>query len=77
MMKNELRTPQAARDLECSTDHLKRNRNIYGKPLETVKHYRLGRSSKSAILYDVEAIKETFQYHDERGRRAAKALAEV
>ena len=76
-MKNEQRKPQAARDLECSTDHLKRSRDIYVRPLEAGKNYRLGRSSNSAILWDVEAIKETFHYHGELGRRAAKALAEV
>ena len=76
-MKNEQRTPQAARDLGCSTDHLKRSRDIYGGPLEAGKHYRLGRSSNSAILWDVEAIKETFHYHGELGRRAAKVLQEA
>tara|TARA_B100001250_G_C19622940_1_gene710235 strand:+ start:163 stop:402 length:240 start_codon:yes stop_codon:yes gene_type:complete len=71
------RTPEAANHLRCSTDHLKRSRDIYGGPLEAGKHYRLGRSSNSAILSDVEAIEETFHYHGEPGRRAAKVLQEA
>ena len=69
-MNNEVRTPIAADQLGCSTDHLKRSRDIHGGPLLAGKHYRLGRSSNSAILWDVEAIKKTFHHHGDLVRRS-------
>ena len=71
------RTPEAADHLRCSTDHLKRSRDIYGGPLLAGKHYRLGRSSNSAILWDVAAIEETFHYHGDLVRRGEKVLQEA
>ena len=55
-----LKTPDAARFLNCSVDFLKDCREIKGRFLKCNTHYFPGLSSNSPILWDVELIQQVF-----------------
>ena len=55
-----LKTPDAARFLNCSGDFLKDCREIKGRFLKCNVHYFPGLSSNSPIMWDVELIQELF-----------------
>ena len=53
-----LPTPEAARELQCSEAHLKRNRDINDGFLIAKRHWKFG--SGRAILWNIEAISDLF-----------------
>jgi|TARA_E500000178_G_scaffold330816_1_gene363062 hypothetical protein len=57
-----LRTPEAAAWLGCSSQYLKKNRDLNDGPLEEGIHYVFGASLNSPIRWEVHSIKETFHY---------------
>ena len=57
-----LRTPEAAAWLGCSSQYLKKNRDLKDGPLEEGIHYVYGASLNSPIRWEVNAIKEIFHY---------------
>ena len=55
-----LRTPEASAWLGCSSQYLKKNRDLNDGPLEEGIHYVFGASLNSPIRWEVHSIKETF-----------------
>ncbi len=62
-----MRTGDAADHLGISTDTLKRKMESKGGFLENKVHYNLGPSKNSAILWDVDRIRDAF---NQRGLQA-------
>ena len=60
-------TPTAASELGISKDTLKRKMESKGGFLENKVHYNLGPSKNSAILWDVDRIRASF---NQRGLQA-------
>ena len=60
-------TPTAASELGISKDTLKRKMESKGGFLENKIHYSLGPSRNSAILWDVDRIRDAF---NQRGLQA-------
>ena len=64
-------TPIAEKELSCSGQTLKRKRDSHGGFLVAGKHYVLGPSLSSPILWNVELVREAFH---KRGMAIRKQL---
>ena len=68
----KLATPEAARDLGCSTQFLKRKRDSHGGFLEKGKHYFYrGDSVNAAILWDIELVRDELHARGMKARQLA------
>ena len=65
MKRKLVTTREASFACGCSTQFLKKNRDIYGGFLEEQVHYIFGANVNSSILWDVDEILKTFH---ERGK---------
>ena len=72
MEKRLLTTPEAAKDLCCSTQFLKRKRDSHGGFLELGKHYFYrGDSVNAAIIWSVDLVQKEFHKRGMRSRKMA------
>jgi hypothetical protein len=71
-----LRTPEASAWLGCSSQYLKKNRDLNDGPLEEGIHYVFGASLNSPIRWEVHSIKETFHHKGKLLRLAKQHLQE-
>ena len=70
-------TREASIACGCSSQFLKKNRDIHGGFLEEEVHYILGANINSSILWDVEEILKTFHERGKtirRGRELVKKM---
>ena len=70
-------TREASIACGCSSQFLKKNRDIHGGFLEEEVHYILGANVNSSILWDVEEILKTFHERGKtirRGRELVKKM---
>ena len=72
-----LRTPEAAAWLGCSSQYLKKNRDLKDGPLEEGIHYVYGASLNSPIRWEVKAIKEIFHYKGKLIRKGQDLISEL
>jgi len=61
----------------CSTQFLKKNRDIYGGFLKAEVHYILGANINSSILWDVEEILKEFHYRGRLIRSSQKIISNL
>ena len=70
-------TREASFACGCSSQFLKKNRDIHGGFLEEEVHYILGANINSSILWDVDEILKTFHERGKtirRGRELVKKM---
>ena len=72
-----LRTHEAAAWLGCSSQYLKKNRDLKDGPLEEGIHYVYGASLNSPIRWEVKAIKEIFHYKGKLIRKGQDLISEL
>ena len=72
-----LRTPEAAAWLGCSSQYLKKNRDIYGGFLREEDHYIFGASVNSSILWNVKEILKEFHHRGRLIRKGQDLISEL
>ena len=72
-----LRTPEAAAWLGCSSQYLKKNRDIYGGFLREEDHYIFGGSVNSSILWNVKEILKEFHHRGRLIRKGQDLISEL
>ena len=72
-----LRTPEAAAWLGCSSQYLKKNRDIKDGFLLEEKHYIFGANINSSILWNVSEILKEFHYRGRLIRESQKIINDL
>ncbi len=70
-------TREASIACGCSSQFLKKNRDIHGGFLEEEVHYILGANVNSSILWDVEEILKTFHERGKTIRRGRELVRKM
>ena len=72
-----LPTREASIACGCSTQFLKKNRDIYGGFLKEEDHYIFGANMNSSILWNVEEILKEFHYRGKLIRKGQELISEL
>ena len=72
-----LPTREAKIVLGCSSQFLKKNRDIYGGFLREEDHYMFGANMNSSILWNVEEILKEFHYRGRLLRKGQELISEL
>tara|TARA_B100001093_G_C26141242_1_gene723384 strand:- start:70 stop:324 length:255 start_codon:yes stop_codon:yes gene_type:complete len=72
-----LPTREAKIVLGCSSQFLKKNRDIYGGFLREEDHYIFGANVNSSILWNVEEILKEFHYRGRLIRKGQELISEL